>query len=240
MAQCFISILTTFARVDHPALIKAAAVLAAVAPSRHQITDVHLPAAYNATKQTMLERISEAGHFGLASDEWKKRSAFSGSPLNNFLALLLDGGSTFLKIGNISGRVKDATYIKQLTEYTARGSASHRCGVHWGCYGQSFSQPTCSQQLPGADPKLINLGCLEHSLSLLIKDVSKCLPWVGDCYRDAVQFSNAVTTEAIRALFNEAHLHQPDKKCTRSLRTVTQCLGRSSLCYERCLRCRVH
>jgi hypothetical protein len=90
-------------------MLQAAATLGACPPTRHEITEKYLPAIYNARKSTVIRAIKEEGMFGLASDGWKKRVAFSGDPLINFRVLLPSSGSFFWKVVNTSGRVKDAS-----------------------------------------------------------------------------------------------------------------------------------
>jgi hypothetical protein len=60
-------------------------------------------------------------------------------------------------------------------------------------------------------PKLMNLPCLAHALSLLIKDLAKYLPWVESAYATAVTVSNALATEAIKHMLQQSMLAQTSK-----------------------------
>ena len=52
--------------------------------------------------------------YALSSDGWKRKFAEGGTPLINFMALLPDGGSQFIKIVTAAGVRKDHQWIFEL------------------------------------------------------------------------------------------------------------------------------
>jgi hypothetical protein len=57
----------------------------------------------------------------------------------------------------------------------------------------------------------MNLPCIAHALSLLVKDLAKHFAWVDETYSAAVAVSNAQATEAIKHLLHQSMLAQPSK-----------------------------
>jgi hypothetical protein len=148
----------------------------------------------------------------VAMDGWKKACAARGSPLTNVMLLLPNSGSCFWDVINAAGQRKDSQYIQQCCE-----AVMHELKTLSGTRVLGFVMDSASANRTALSnllmdhPQLINLPCMSHSLSLLLKDLAKCFPWVESIYAAAVTVSNALASEAIKYMLQQSMLAQPSK-----------------------------
>jgi Protein of unknown function (DUF 659) len=109
-----------------------------------------------------------------------------------------------MQITNAEGNVKTAEWIKQLcvdiiSEVTEATGASVA-----GFVMDSASANRSALAKLEADPELgplVNLPCVAHTLSLLLKDISKHLQWVTDVYDIGVKISTCCSnSDAVKHL----------------------------------------
>jgi hypothetical protein len=203
---------TPAARAASTKLQRACGLLGAVPPTRYQITEVYLPQLYDECRERVLVRLKAAKSFMVAMDGWKKQCAGRGSPLINILLLLPHGGTCFWDVINAAGRSKNAEYIKQCCEEVMQELRT-ACGAKvLGFVMDSASANRAAlTELVKAHPELINLPCISHALSLLLKDLAKHFSWVAEVYAAAVTVSNAQATESIKHMLHQSMLAQPSK-----------------------------
>jgi hypothetical protein len=221
LGEFFIVSNTPAGRCEHPLLIRALAHLGATSIPRHQINDIILPNLYEERRQQVVSKLQQAQNVMVSMDGWKKGCAGRGSQLINISLLMPTGGSLFWDIINAAGHSKDTQYIsthcEQIMEELS-GVASVR--VLGFVMDSASANRSALQKLQDAHPHLINLGCLSHSLSLLIKDLAKCFGWIDRVYNEAIAVSNAQATEAIHFMLQQAMLAQP-KQTVFSIATHT-------------------
>jgi len=138
--------------------------------------------------------------YALCTDGWKRKFCAGATPLINVMALLPDGGSHFLKVVSAGGQVKDGEWVFQMHKalimelepvdqrrilgLVLDNAPSNKCGM---------------DKLQEEFPWLILIGCLAHSLHLLIKDL------IGTDKSDGTRKEKCRWSAKVGALTPHAH-----------------------------------
>jgi hypothetical protein len=108
--------------------------------------------------------------------------------------------SAIVQIINAEGNVKTADWIKQCCVEVIHEVQDSTGASVSGFVMDSASANRAAMAKLDADPSvgpLVNLPCVSHTLSLLLKDVSKQLEWVKDVYDIAVKISTCCSNSDI-------------------------------------------
>jgi hypothetical protein len=98
---------------EDPDLRAAVAHVGLLTPSRHDLSNKLLDAAYEEVQADQQAKLAAQHMVQLSTDGWRRKAAARGVPLINILALLPSGGSVFCKVVPAAGVVKDQHWIKE-------------------------------------------------------------------------------------------------------------------------------
>ena len=219
--------------IENQNLKKAFGVVGVTLPNRKELSGDMLDEEYNRVRDAVQEILKDTSMLAVASDGWKKRFAEMGCPLINFILLPSQGGSVFHKVMKASGEVKDAEWVAQKHIELAKQLTEGKPEKLLGFLMDNTSTNRKAMDIMSKEfPMWLLEGCVDHSLSLVVKDLAYCksnevkCQWTAQTYKKVRMISNVINDNCcVRDLL---HTHQKELY-GRVKAVATHCLTRFAM-----------